>query len=55
MHISANTFSKTQILTNVIDKFMRQEIIEYFGKKKKSFQKSGSTFCLLVLYILYKQ
>ena len=52
MHIRANTFLKTQILTKGIDKFIRQEIIEYFGQKIK---KSGSTFCLLILHILYKQ
>ena len=51
MHIRANTFLKTQILTKGIDKFIRQEIIEYFGQKIK---KSGSTFCLQVsTYIVY--
>ena len=35
MHVSANTFLKTQILTNRIDKFIRQEIRVLWPKNKK--------------------
>ena len=51
MHISANTFLKTQILTNRIDKFIRQEIIEYFGQKKKKIFKNLAQHSVCWFYI----
>lgn len=47
---TANTFKKAQNLTNRIDKFIRQEIINYFGRKK-SLKKIWLNILLAGFYI----